>query len=284
MDKTLQITFYKSETNWIKILEFTKWEIIWFFIPKILFNSELLENPYFKNRIINSWIYFLSWDEIYIWQALNLFERLKWHIREWKKEFKDILCFTTTNNSFDEWDINYLEKSIIALAKEKWEFNLMNLNSWNNTNIKEYRKSDLNSYIEEIKFLLNILWYRFLERLKENNETSENIYFIEKKWVKAKMLINKNWYIVFSWSYWINKQKENKSFFLHYWRIKNELLDKWIIEIKGDKIVFLKDYVFPSSSTQASILLWNSVSWPKTWKNKKQQTLQEIEISNLKDN
>lgn len=284
MDKTLQITFYKSETNWIKILEFTKWEIIWFFIPKILFNSELLENPYFRNRITNSWIYFLSWDEIYIWQALNLFERLKWHIREWKKEFKDILCFTTTNNSFDEWDINYLEKSIIALAKEKWEFNLMNLNSWNNTNIKEYRKSDLNSYIEEIKFLLNILWYRFLERLKENNETSENIYFIEKKWVKAKMLINKNWYIVFSWSYWINKQKENKSFFLHYWRIKNELLDKWIIEIKGDKIVFLKDYVFPSSSTPASILLWNSVSWPKTWKNKKQQTLQEIEISNLKDN
>lgn len=282
MDKTLQITFYKSETNWIKILEFTKWEIIWFFIPKILFNSELLENPYFKNRIINSWIYFLSWDEIYIWQALNLFERLKWHIREWKKEFKDILCFTTTNNSFDEWDINYLEKSIISLAKEKWEFNLMNLNSWNNTNIKEYRKSDLNSYIEEIKFLLNILWYRFLERLKENNEINENIYFIEKDNIKAKMLINENWYIVFSWSY--SKNNETKSLRDTYKKLKNELLDKWIIEFKDNKIFFTKDYVFSSSTAPAQILLWYSVSWPKTWKNKKWETLEDIETSNLKDN
>ncbi len=60
-DKTLQLTFYKGETSWIKILEFTKWELIWFYIPKILFNNELTVNPYLYNKLLNIFSC-LRWD------------------------------------------------------------------------------------------------------------------------------------------------------------------------------------------------------------------------------
>lgn len=277
MDKTLQITFYNSETNGIKILEFTKWEIIWFFIPKIIFNSDLLDNSYFKNKIINSWIYFLSWEKIYIWQALNLFERLKWHIREWKKEFEEILCFTTTNNSFDEWDINFLERTIIKIAKEDWDFNLMNLNNWNNTNIKEFRKSDLSWYVQEIKFLLNILWYRFLEKYNNNKsiKISNDIYRFQIWEADATMKIDEKWYLLLSWSSWRNN--EQKSMVLWYKKLKNKLIELWIIKVDNWKIKFVKDHLFSSSTAPAQILLWYSVSWPEVWRN-------ENNWKNLKNN
>ncbi|MDD4530684.1 MAG: hypothetical protein PHO80_03995, partial [Candidatus Gracilibacteria bacterium] len=132
-DKTLQLTFYKGETSGIKILEFTKGELIGFYIPKILFNNELSINPYLKGNITNYGIYFLIGDEIYIGQAKNLHDRLKGNIREGRKEFKDIICFTTTNNTFDDGDINFIEKTIIEIADKKGDFNLMNLKDGNNS-------------------------------------------------------------------------------------------------------------------------------------------------------
>ncbi|NDK08771.1 DUF4357 domain-containing protein [Candidatus Gracilibacteria bacterium] len=277
MDKTLQITFYNSETNGIKILEFTKGEIIGFFIPKIIFNSDLLDNSYFKNKIINSGIYFLSGEKIYIGQALNLFERLKGHIREGKKEFEEILCFTTTNNSFDEGDINFLERTIIKIAKEDGDFNLMNLNNGNNTNIKEFRKSDLSGYVQEIKFLLNILGYRFLEKYNNNKsiKISNDIYRFQIGEADATMKIDEKGYLLLSGS--SGRNNEQKSMVLGYKKLKNKLIELGIIKVDNGKIKFVKDHLFSSSTAPAQILLGYSVSGPEVWRN-------ENNGKNLKNN
>lgn len=282
LDKTVQYTFVNWNISWIKFLKFTKWELIAFSIPKKMFNNDLFKINYLKDFIHNSWVYFLLWDEIYIGQAIDLFKRVEWHIREWKKEFKNIILFTTTNNSFDEWDINFLEKNIIKIAKNVWNDNLTNITNWNKTNIKEFRKSDILWYIEEIKFLLYVLWYDFMESKVKEEDLKENInlYFLNEKWVNAKIIYNENWYVVLKWSIWRNK--ENPSLIKNYWNLINELLKKKIIEIRDNKLVFLKDYAFSSSSAPASILLWSPASWPREWKNKEWKTLNEIERKNLK--
>jgi len=282
MDKTLQITFYKGETNGIKILEFLKWEIIWFFIPKILFTTELLYSDYFRDSIINTWVYFLLWEKIYIGQAVNVFERLKSHIREGKKEFKDIMCFTTSDNSFDEWDINYLEKTIISLAKEKSDLHLMNLSNGNNTNIKIYRKADLNIYIEEMKFILNILALNFLEKNREENNWDEAKFHIDSKSTNATLEINEKWYVVLKGSY--GNDNEQDSMLKTYKNLRNELYERWVIEKRDGKIYFLKNYIFTSPTAPAQILLWYSVIWPQKWKNKNGMTLLEYEKNKIIDN
>jgi len=281
MDKTLQITFYKSETNWIKILEFSRWEIIGFFIPKLLFSNELLKSNYFENIITNSWVYFLLWEEIYIGQALNIFERLKGHIREWKKEFKDIICFTTSNNSFDEWDINYLEKSIISQAKQNSDMSLMNLNIWNNTNIRNFRKSDLDQYTDEIKFILNILGSNFLEKTREKKISNDDFFYIDSKETKWKLILDEKWYIVVSGSFWKDNQKPSMT--KSYITLKNELIEKGIIQKFDWKLMFTKDYIFTSASAPAQILLWYSVSGPQKWKSKDWVTLWDYERSKFID-
>ncbi|MDD3120438.1 MAG: GIY-YIG nuclease family protein [Candidatus Gracilibacteria bacterium] len=278
-DKTLQLTFYKGETSGIKILGFTKGELIGFYIPKILFNNELLTNPYLKGNILNFGIYFLIGDEIYIGQAKNLHDRLKGHIREGKKEFKDIICFTTTNNTFDDGDINFLEKTIIEIADKKGDFNLMNLKDGNNSNVKEFRKSNLNEYIEEIKFLLNVLGYRFLEELKKTENKNENSYYIEKPECKAELIYNENGFVVLSGSY--GKNNETNSMLSGYKRLKRELINELIIEIRDDKLIFKKDYSFSSPTAPAQILLGYSVSGPQVWKNKDGKTIFEIENKKL---
>ena len=277
LDKTIQYTFIEWSISWIKFLEFTKWDLIGFSIPKKLFNKEIFRVNYLKKLINNSGIYFLIWDEIYIWQAIDLFKRLEWHIRKWEKEFKDIIIFTTTNNTFDEWDINYLEKNIIEITKNIWTNKLTNITNWNKTNIKEFRKSDLIWYIEEIKFLLKVLWYDFMEdKIKEKDlDKSKNLYLLEVWEVKAKMIYNENWYILLKWSVW--KNNETKSFRWTYKRIKKELIEKWYIKVNWDKIEFIKDAEFTSSTWPAQILFWYSVSWPEKWKNKEWKMLKEIE-------
>jgi len=281
MDKTLQITFYESETNWIKILEFSRWEIVGFFIPKTLYSHELLNSDYFKDIITNTGVYFLIWEDIYIGQAINIFERLKNHIREWKKEFKDIICFTTSNNSFDEGDINYLEKVIISKAKQNSDVNLMNLNIWNNTNIRNFRKSDLNQYVDEITFILNILWSNFLEKTRDDNVSQEDKFFIDSKETKAQLIINEKWYVVTEWSF--SNDNETESLRPNYKKIREGLIENWVIERIEWKLTFNKDYIFSSSTTPAQVLLWYSVSWPQKWKNKNWVTLWEYEKNKIID-
>ena len=281
MDKTLQITFYQGETNGIKILEFSKGDIIWFFIPKILFTSDLLKSDYFKDALVNTGVYFLLGEKTYIGQAINIFERLKWHIREGKKEFKDMVCFTTSNNSFDEWDINYLEKTIIGLAKENNNLSLMNLSIGNNTNIKNYRKSDLSIYLDEIKFILNILALNFLEKTRGENTSHEQMFCIDSKETKAQLQISEKWYVVLAGSY--GNDNEQDSMLQSYKNLRNELLESWVIEKRDGKIYFLQDHIFTSSTAPAQILLWYSVSGPQKWKNENKMTLWEYEKSKIID-
>lgn len=280
LDKTIQYTFIDWNISWIKFLEFTKWELIGFSIPKKLFNKDIFNINYLKNFIKNSWIYFLIWDEIYIWQAIDLFTRLEGHIRKWEKEFTNLIIFTTTNNSFDEWDINFLEKNIIEITKNIWNNTLTNITNWNKTNIKEFRKSDLIVYIEEIKFLLKVLWYDFMEDKvkKEDLDKNKNIYFLDKPWVSARMIYNENWYIILRWSIWkkINKPSLRGT----YKNLKQELIDKWFIEVKWEIIEFTKDTDFTSPTWPAQILLGYSVSWPDYWKNKDWKTLKEVDLQN----
>ncbi|NDK09413.1 GIY-YIG nuclease family protein [Candidatus Gracilibacteria bacterium] len=281
MDKTLQITFYKSETNGIKILEFSRGEIIGFFIPKLLFSNELLKSNYFENIITNSGVYFLLGEEIYIGQALNIFERLKGHIREGKKEFKDIICFTTSNNSFDEGDINYLEKSIISQAKQNSDMSLMNLNIGNNTNIRNFRKSDLDQYTDEIKFILNILGSNFLEKTREKKISNDDFFYIDSKETKGKLILDEKGYIVVSGSF--GKDNQKPSMTKSYITLKNELIEKGIIQKFDGKLMFTKDYIFTSASAPAQILLGYSVSGPQKWKSKDGVTLGDYERSKFID-
>lgn len=279
-DKTVQLTFVEWKVSGLKVFEFTKGEIIWFSLPKKLFIKDIINWRYLSDIFNNTWIYFLNWEKIYIWQAINLYKRIKDHAKDSNKDFNEIICFTTTDNSLGEWDINYLEKTIIKLARRIDPNALTNMKEWNKWNIKEYRKSDINWYIEEIKFLLSILWFNFLEELveKENFKNLRDLFFIEKKWVNAKMIYNEKWYILLKWSY--GKHIEANSMWNWYKKLKRELIEKWIILVEDDdKIIFTQDYNFSSATAPAQILCGYSVSWPEYRQNKNWEKMKDIDLS-----
>lgn len=55
------------------------------------------------------------------------------------------------------------------------------------------------------------------------------------------------------------------------------LRNKHITDGKVKEYILVEDILFSSSSTAAEFILGNSVSGPKTWKNKDNKTLKEIE-------
>ena len=63
---------------------------------------------------------------------------------------------------------------------------------------------------------------------------------------------------------WINEKRE-------------DLINKWIIKEGDNEIVFLKDYLFTSPSTWASMITGMPMNGWVTWKNKDGKTLDEIE-------
>ncbi len=81
------------------------------------------------------------------------------------------------------------------------------------------------------------------------------------------MKIKENWYLILKWSYW--KDNQQKSMVDWYKKLKEKLMEKWILKIEDWKLVFKEDYLFSSSTAPAQILLWYSVSWPEVWINKK---------------
>ena len=98
----------------------------------------------------------LSDKKVYIGQAKELKRRIKDHEAN-KDWWKRVIILTTTSNSLDSSDIDYLEAELISLAKMRNVLSVDNIQKGNIYNIKESRRIVLEGFIEEINFILDFI-------------------------------------------------------------------------------------------------------------------------------
>lgn len=278
--RTITTILYQDIPSGVKTIEFTNRLVKWIFLPRI----EIKNVAQIKiDELSNTGIYFLlgeneNWEEqVYIWQAVDLKTRLGQH-NKGKDFWNRAILFTSKENSLTESDLNYLEKTLIKKTIEINRIKLENKTAGNPCLIPNHRKADMEDFLEDLEILLGNLWFPFLQEYNQKNPKKNNSanYYLQSRWSEAEGILTQEGFLILKGSIgpkgitlawkrrWVDKKREN-------------LINKWIIKIQGNDIIFLEDYLFTSPSTWATVIAGNPLNGWITWKNKNGKTLDEIE-------
>lgn len=105
----------------------------------------------------------LSENQVYVGQASDLERRTRQHLTD-KDWWNKVILMTTKDDSFNSSDIDYLEASLIDLAREAGKSDSDNKKKGNPRKVDEFRQAELEQYLDEALFLLELIGVRVFKK------------------------------------------------------------------------------------------------------------------------
>ena len=141
----------------------------------------------------------LSEDMVYVGQASDLSKRIKQHIvgKAW---WERVIILTTSDDSLNRSDIDYIEASLIQKAEKIGRLDCDNKNSGNKQKVTKFRQVELEQYLDEALFLLQLIGVNvFCEISKQTKrkEKSELLSVIQNSSDEQRAIREKREAIVF---------------------------------------------------------------------------------------
>ena len=98
----------------------------------------------------------LSEDMVYVGQSSDLAKRIKQHIigKSW---WERVVILTTSDDSLTRSDLDYIESILIAKANSVGRLDCDNKNTGNKQKLSRFREVELQQYLEEALFLLELI-------------------------------------------------------------------------------------------------------------------------------
>ena len=231
-----------------------------------------------RDELNRDGVYFLLGEEdgrekIYIGQAgsrkngKGILERLNEHDRR-KNFWTEAIVFTTTDNSFDPTELNWLENKFCNMALKAARYEVTNGNEPPPGNVSEEKESELEDQVEFAKLILSAIGYKIFEPTKNppkpKAEPSEEIFYLSRfvkrlgRKINAQMKRTPTGYKVLAGSDvspldMINLPDKMKKL-RHSEKVANEKL--------------IEDVEFNSSSTAAEFVLGTNANGLTSWKTK----------------
>lgn len=176
-------------------------------------------------------------------------------------------------DSIGPTELNYLEHEFTKLAQKANRFVVKNRNLPNPANLSEEDKADMDVFVKNATLALNVLGFKILEPLlsvQARSSRNDNILSYSFNGLIAKGIGTSEGFVLLKGS---ELNPEDK--FASRW--KNKLpptRKKYADKIKNNKTI--ADILFKSSSGAANFCSGQSVSGPKSWRNPKGITLEEL--------
>lgn len=223
-------------------------------------------------------------EKIYIGEAENIRVRIKQHLSNPNKDFKELIFFISKDELLTKTQIKYLESRLIQLAFDAKTAQIDNGNSPSLPTLHEADISDMEYFLEQIKLILPVMGFKFLisstakedkiDNKKEDDFVHET-YFIKTNSFKASMKETDQGYIVLKGSE--AKKKLSKSCTETYLNLRRKLIEtKILIEYK-DKLIFAEDAVFNSPSAASNMVLGRNSNGFTEWVNDKGETFRKVQ-------
>lgn len=227
-------------------------------------------------------------EKIYIGEAENIKNRLKQHLSDPNKDFKELIFFVSKDELLTKTQIRYLESRLVQLAIEAKTAQIDNGNSPSLPTLHEADISDMEYFLEQIKLILPVMGFQFLIQstvkpelndILDNRDHPEEIYTIRTSSFKATMKETDRGYIVLKGSE--GKKHLSKSCTETYRNMRKKLVETEIMVERGDKLIFVEDTIFNSPSAASNMILGRNSNGFTEWVNNKGQTFREVqEITN----
>lgn len=222
-------------------------------------------------------------EKIYIGEAENIKSRLKQHLSDPNKDFKELIFFVSKDELLTKTQIRYLESRLVQLALSAKTAQIDNGNSPSLPTLHEADISDMEYFLEQIKLILPVMGFNFLisstvdQKPGETNENSKvhETYFIKTKTFKATMVETDQGYIVAKGSE--AKKSLSNSCTETYINMRRKLVETKIMLEIGDKLIFAEDAVFNSPSAASNMVLGRNSNGFTEWVNEKGMTFKEVQ-------
>lgn len=287
MGKKLTVYMIDGSAYGPRLSEIGNWVGKAIYSPRASVNK-IMHRPEFENP----GIYCLKGDptdeafeeKIYIGEAENIKARLKQHLSDPNKDFKELIFFVSKDELLTKTQIRYLESRLVQLALEAKTAQIDNGNSPNLPTLHEANISDMEYFLEQIKLILPVMGFNFLIsstvtpkdfQLTESKSEIHETYFIKTKTFKATMTETDQGYIVAKGSE--AKKSLSNSCTETYRNMRRKLLETKIMIEYGDKLIFAEDAVFNSPSAASNMILGRNSNGFSEWVNKDGLTFKEVQ-------
>ena len=226
-----------------------------------------------------------AYDErIYIGEAENIRTRIKQHLTDTNKDFKELIFFISKDELLTKTQIRYLESRLVQEAKEAKTAEIDNSTSPSRPTLHEADISDMEYYLEQVKLILPVMGFKFLisSTLKTSKDNEINslergakreIWQIKTPSLIGKMMESDQGYVVLKGSE--AKKELSKSCTETYRKLRRKLLETKILLESGSKLIFAEDAIFNSPSAASNMILGRNSNGYTEWLNSEGKTLKE---------
>lgn len=223
-------------------------------------------------------------EKIYIGEAENIRTRLKQHLSDPSKDFKEIIFFISKDELLTKTQIKYLESRLVQAAIEAKTAEIENANSPALPTLHEADISDMEYFLDQMKLILPVMGFRFLISSTIKHSPKNDLKSIDQNFIKflirtssfnARMYESDQGYIVEKGSE--AKKELSASCTETYRNLRRKLLETEIMIEKGDKFEFAEDAIFSSPSAAANMILGRNSNGFTEWIAENGKTFKQIQ-------
>jgi len=257
--------------------EISNWTGKAFKIPR-----KLLKVSAKREELAKAGVYFLfgkseenpDEDAVYIGEAEEAYKRLTQHqnLEFWN----EAVVFISKDENLNKAHVKYLESKLYEMIKASKRYTVLNASTPTCPIISESEQAVMTEFMSNLRVLINTLGYKVLEPLTDPAERQKDTYFIKAaRGANGKAVITNEGVVVIKGSEIATSTVPSMA--PAFVKQRQKLIDEGVIEKTDGKLFFTRDYLFPSPSTAAAIVMGRNANGRAEWKDKKGKTLKENE-------
>jgi len=227
-------------------------------------------------------VYFLIGNDIetgepsaYVGEAEEVAKRLKQHL---SKEFwNQVVAFVSKDENLTKAHIKYLEGKLIEIGMRTGKGVIQN-NQSSGARLPESDQAEMDIFLDRILKLLPVMGTTLFSVPEVSKQAVDDRLICKIKGLVAFGNRTDSGFIVYKDS---EAVLEDRASSVRARARREQLIEKGILEIKEDRLMFLNDHEFTSPSWAAAVVRGGASNGLTSWKNKVGKKLKEIESSDM---
>lgn len=215
---------------------------------------------------------------IYIGEAECIKDRIKTHLN--KDFWNQIVFFVTKDENLTKSHIRHLEGQLIEQARSANRAIVTN-SQGSGSKLPESDIGDMVVFLEKINQLLPVLGVELLvafsSKTSGENSKEQNLLLCKIKDIQARGFLVPNGLLVLKGSEAVLNDRPSVVKYPWAKNMRQKLLDEGYLTATEEKYIFTSDFEFSSPSAAAAVIHGGQANGLTAWKNKKGQTLKNME-------
>lgn len=219
-------------------------------------------------------------EMLYVGEGDPVLPRLQDHFT--KKDFWNrAVCFVAAPGQLNKAHVQFLEASLIRLARAAKRLPLDNANQPAEPSLSEADCADMQVFLENMLGMLPVLGVHAFEQVAAN-PAAATLLTCKGKGVAATGYEASQGFVVKAGSQAVGESVPSMQLHVRsMFDLRQELIGNGVFERDGERYRFVQDYVFSSPSTAAAVVLGRSANGRIEWKDAAGKTLKELQALEL---